>query len=109
MAKLKQIDLFEEDHELLELCEREKQLREAQKQAERLPEILAHEKHERDSTMPPMAEILEREEIQRFEQSLSRGQVENILRTQRHSLALMLLLAVATTLMLLWAYKIAVG
>jgi hypothetical protein len=53
-----------------------------------------------------MAEIREREQIKRFERSLSRGQIENTLRIQRQSLAMLLLLATATVLMLFWAYRI---
>jgi len=53
-----------------------------------------------------LAEIKDRHEINRFEQSLSRGQIENVLRTQRHSFLLMVLLITATALMLVWAYRI---
>jgi hypothetical protein len=56
--------------------------------------------------MPPMPELKERDEIRRFEQSLSRGQIENVLRTQRQSFMLMLLLILTTALMLGWAYRI---
>ncbi|MFK7851519.1 MAG: hypothetical protein AB8D78_11125 [Akkermansiaceae bacterium] len=106
MAKLKQASLFEEDHELIALKERERRLEEAHREVIQLPARLEKEKRDRDATMPPMAEIKERQEFRRFEQSLSRGQIENVLRTQRHSLAMMLLLAIATVLMLLWAYRI---
>lgn len=109
MAKLKQASLFEEDEELVALREKEKKLEQAHREYVKLPAKLALEKKERDCTMPPMAEIKERQQINRFEQSLSRGQVENILRTQRHSIAMMLLLATATLLMLFWAYKIMIG
>lgn len=109
MAKLKQGNLFDEDEELLALREKQKKLEIAHREFVKLPAKLALEKKERDCTMPPMAEIKERQQIARFEQSLSRGQIENVLRTQRHSLAMMLLLAVATALMLLWAYKIVTG
>ena len=64
------------------------------------------EKRERERTMPPMGEIVERQKINEFERSLSRGQIENVLRTQRHSFFLMVLLAVTTALMLGWAYRI---
>lgn len=106
MAKLKQASLFEEDHELIALKEKERRLEEAHREVVQLPARLEKERRDRDATMPPMAEIKERQEFKRFEQSLSRGQIENVLRTQRHSLAMMLLLATATVLMLLWAYRI---
>lgn len=106
MAKLKQGNLFEEDQELLALRERERRLEAAHKEVVKLPAKLALEKKERESTMPPMAEIKERQQINRFEQNLSRGQIENVLRTQRHSLGMLLLLATATALMLVWGYRI---
>ncbi len=109
MAKLKQASLFEEDHELTAIREKARKLEEAHREVVNLPARLALEKKERDSTMPPMAEIKEREQINRFEQSLSRGQIENVLRTQRHSLVMLLLLVVATALMLVWAYRIMTG
>lgn len=109
MAKLKQGSLFDEDDELSALREKERKLEEAHKEFVKLPAKLAKEKKERESTMPPMAEIKERELINRFEQSLSRGQIENVLRTQRQSLGMMVLLATATVLMLFWAYRIMVS
>ncbi len=109
MAKLKQANLFEEEEELVELREKQRKLEEAHREFVKLPAKLALEKKERDCTMPPMAEISERQQIARFEQNLSRGQIENVLRTQRHSLVMMLLLATATALMLFWAYKILVS
>lgn len=109
MAKLKQGNLFEEDTELAALREKQKRLEEAHKEVIKLPARLELERRERESTMPPMAEISEREQIKRFERSLSRGQIENTLRIQRKSLGMMLLLAIATALMLFWAFQIAMS
>jgi len=106
MAKLKQGNLFD-DPELAALRERQKHLDEAHREVVNLPARLEKERRERESTMPPMPEIREREQIKQFEKSLSRGEVVNILRVQRQSLAMMLLLATSTALMLLWAYRIA--
>lgn len=103
---MKQANLFEEDHELTALREKQRKLEQAHREYVTLPARLAQEKKDRDATMPPMAEIRERQKINQFEASLSRGQIENVLRTQRHSLAMMLLLATATMMMLFWAYQI---
>ena len=92
MAKMKQTNLFEEDLELTALRERSKRLEEAHKEVVKLPARLERERRDRESTMPPMAEIEERQQINRFERNLSRGQIENVLRTQRQSLAMLLLL-----------------
>lgn len=106
MAKLKQASLFDEDYELQALREKERKLAEAQKEYQRLPALLAKQKQENEATMPPMAEIKERQKFNRFEQSLSRGQIENVLRTQRYSLGMTLLLLAATILMVIWALRI---
>jgi hypothetical protein len=111
MAKRKHLipgqrDLFEEDEELLALREKEIRLAEAHKEIVKLPAKLEREKRERESTMPPMGEIIERQKINEFERSLSRGQIENVLRTQRQSFFLMVLLVVTTALMLGWAFRI---
>ncbi len=111
MAKRKQMipgqgDLFQEDRELTALRETARRLDEEHSEIIKLPARLEREKRDRDTTMPPLAEIRDRAEINRFEQSLSRGQIENVLRTQRHSFLLMVLLITATALMLGWAYRI---
>jgi septal ring factor EnvC (AmiA/AmiB activator) len=106
MAKLKQASLFDEDYEFRALREKERKLAEAQKEFQKLPAILAKQKLESEATMPPMAEIKERQKFNRFEQSLSRGQIENVLRTQRQSFGMMLLLIAATILMVMWALRI---
>ncbi len=106
MPKLKQASLFEDDPELQALMEKQRVLEEAHRKYKSLPAKLEKEKIERQATMPPMPEIEEREKLNKFEQNLSRGQIENVLRTQRHSLGMMLLLLVATALMLYWAFKI---
>jgi hypothetical protein len=106
MAKLKQASLFDEDYELQALREKERKLAEAQREYQRLPALLAKQKQENEATMPPMAEIKERQKFNRFEQSLSRGEIENVLRTQRYSLGMTLLLLAATILMVTWALRI---
>lgn len=109
MAKLKQGSLFDEDVELRDLREKQRKLEQAHQEYTKLPAKLAREKKERDSTMPPMAEIKERQQLNQFESILSRGEIENVLRTQRHSLAMMALLAISIVLTLLWAYRVMNG
>lgn len=97
--------MFDEDYELKALREKERKLAEAQREFQKLPALLAKQKQESEATMPPMAEIKERQKFNRFEQSLSRGQIENVLRTQRHSLGMTFLLLVATVLMVICALR----
>jgi hypothetical protein len=106
MAKLKQASLFDEDYELKALREKERKLAVAQKEYQRLPALLAKQKLDSEATMPPMAEIKERQKFNRFEESLSRGQIENVLRTQRQSLGMTMLLIATTILMVMWALRI---
>ncbi len=106
MAKLKQATLFSEENELLALREEQRKLEAKHKEIITLPARLARLKQEQESTMPPMAEIRERQKLNRFEESLSRGEVENVLRAQSRSLGMMLLLALAAAALLLWALQI---
>ncbi len=109
MPKLKQASLFNEDHEMQLLREKERRLAEAQQMIQKLPAMLERQKKENEVTMPPMAEVRERQKFNQFEQNLSRGQIENVLRTQRQSLGMTLLLILSTALMLFWAYRIISG
>jgi hypothetical protein len=106
MPKLRQASLFNEDHELQLLREKERKLAEAQQMFQKLPALLEKQKKENEATMPPMAEMRERQKFNKFEQNLSRGQIENVLRTQRQSFGMTLLLLAATLLMLFWAFRI---
>lgn len=110
MGKLKQASLFEDEEILLkEIRKRERKLKTLQQEAIELPAKLEKEKRERETTMPPNPDISERKRLKQFEESLSRGQIGNVLRTQRRSFAMMILLFTATCLMLLWAFRIYQG
>lgn len=101
--------LFKEDLELSEIRETEQQLRQREKEFSEIPKRLALEIKERESTMPPLAEVMERAARKRHEQIVSRGEVSNILRDQSRSTMLLLMLIAATAALVWWGLKLMQG
>ena len=83
--------LLKEDLELSKLRETEQELLQRQKEFAEIPRRLAMELKERESTMPPLAEIEERRRRNEHEQIVSRGEVANILRDQSRSFMLLVM------------------
>jgi hypothetical protein len=102
--------LFKEDLELDELRETEQQLLARQREFDENRKRIAQERIERESTMPPLEEIRIRTRQRQFEEQLvSRGQVENVVRTQNRSLLLLFLLIAATCALVWWGLKLMQG
>jgi adenylosuccinate lyase len=101
--------LLKEDQELNELLLTEQQLLLRQKEFAEIPKKLALELKERECTMPPLAEIADRERRIQHESIVSRGQVNNILRDQNRSLLLLFLLMTATAALVWWGLKLMQG
>ena len=101
--------VLKEDLELNELREHEQQLLQLHKEAAELPKRIARELKERESTMPPLAEIEERKRRREHEETLSRGEAKNILRDQNRSLMLLFLLIAATGSLIWWGLKLMQG
>ncbi|GAA5115663.1 hypothetical protein JIN84_20105 [Luteolibacter yonseiensis] len=101
--------LLKEDLELSELRETEQQLLLRQKEFAEIPKRLAKELKERESTMPPLAEIEERRRRIEHDQIVSRGEVANILRDQSRSFVLLVLLVTATGSLIWWGVKLMQG
>ncbi len=101
--------LFKEDQELDEIRQTERQLQLRHKEFADLPKKLEREKKERDCTMPPLDDIQERERRKRYEESVTRGEIANLQRTQRRSLALLFLLVAATASLVMWGMKLMEG
>ena len=59
--------------------------------------------------MPPLADIKERERLKRYEESVTRGEVANLQRTQRRSLLLLFLLIIATASLIMWGLRLMEG
>lgn len=100
---------LKEDQELSELRLTEQQLLLRQKEFAEIPKKLALELKERECTMPPLAEIGDRERRIQHESIVSRGQVNNILRDQNRSLLLLFLLLTATAALIWWGLKLMEG
>lgn len=98
-----------EDLELDELRQKEQQLLLLQKECAKLPGKIAQEQAERERTMPPLAEIEERIRRKAHEQTVSRGEVTNILRDQNRSILLILLLLAATGSLIWWGIQLMQG
>lgn len=101
--------IFQEELELDLIHEQEQELSRRQKEYVDLPKKLAMEKIERDSTMPPLAEIAERERQRAHENTLTRGAIKNILRTQAQDAMLFFLLLTATAALVWWGIKLMHG
>ncbi len=101
--------LLKEDLELSQLRETEQQLLLRQKEFAEIPKKLARELKERECTMPPLAEIADRQRRKEHEETVSRGEVTNILRDQNRSFMLLLLLLTATGSLIWWGIKLMQG
>jgi hypothetical protein len=101
--------IFKEELELSEIRETEEQLRRKEREYAEIPRRIAQEIKDRESTMPPMPEIMERAARIRHEQTVSRGEVSNILRDQSRSTMLLLLLIAATSALIWWGIKLMQG
>ena len=98
-----------EELELAKIRETELQLLKRERESAENRERIARERRESDHTMPPLAEILDRTQRILHEQSVSRGEVVNILRTRNRSLVLLVLLVTATCTLVWWGLKLMQG
>lgn len=101
--------VLKEDLELNQLREHEQQLLLLEKEAAEIPKRIARELKERESMMPPLAEIEERKRLREHEEILSRGEAKNILRDQNKSLLLLFMLVAATGSLVWWGLKLMQG
>jgi adenylosuccinate lyase len=100
---------LKEDLELSQIRELEQQLLRRQKEYAEIPKRLAQELKERESTMPPLAEIEDRRRRKEHDMIVSRGEVSNILRDQTRSFLLLILLVTATGSLIWWGLKLMQG
>jgi hypothetical protein len=101
--------VFQEDLQLSELREKEQQLRLREKEYAEIPKRLALEIKERECTMPPLAEIMERKARREHEEIVSRGEIANIQRIQTRSMTLLFLLLTATASLVWWGMRLMQG
>lgn len=98
-----------EDLELTQIREAEQQLLLLEKEYAQIPQKIAQELKERESTMPPLAEIEDRRRQRLHEETVSRGEASNILRDQSRSLMLTAMLLAATGALIWWGVKLMQG
>jgi hypothetical protein len=101
--------LFKEELELDQIRETEQQLLQREREFAENRKRIAHERIERESTMPPLDEIQARERRRHHEQIVSRGEVANVRRDQSRSLLLLLLLITATCTLIWWGIRLMQG
>lgn len=100
---------LKEDLELSAIREQQQQLLLREKEYAEIPKRLAQELKERESTMPPLAEIEDRRRRKEHDMIVSRGEVSNILRDQTRSFLLLILLLAATAALVWWGLKLMRG
>lgn len=98
-----------DDQELNDLLEKQQQLFLRHKEIAEIPKRIAQEQRERESTLPPMAEIADRKRRREHENTLSRGEAKNLLRDQNRSLMLLFMLIAATGTLIWWGFKLMEG
>jgi len=98
-----------EELELAKIRAAELQLLKLERESAENRERIARERRESDRTMPPLEGILERTQKIQHEQSISRGEVVNMRRTQTCGLVLLLLLVTATCTLVWWGIKLMQG
>ncbi|MEO8617566.1 MAG: hypothetical protein ABI600_20720 [Luteolibacter sp.] len=101
--------VFQEDLQLHEMRQAEQKLRLLEKECAEIPKRLAQELKDRECTMPPLAEIRDRELRREHEQQVSRGEITNIQRIQAKSMTLLILLLAATGSLIWWGVRLMQG
>ena len=101
--------ILKEELELTQLRETEQRLLQMEREIAELPQKLAEERKERESTMPPHPEIADRRRRKLHDELVSRGAVANVRRDQSRSLTLSILLLVATGSLIWWGLKLMHG
>jgi Flp pilus assembly protein TadB len=99
---MKTPSLFKDEAELKSIREQHKLLLQAEKD-------LA-EKLEQDRTMPPLDGLDERERLKRYEHDLAtRKQHRNVMKAQRKSFLLLVMLVLCTAALIAWSWRLLMG
>jgi hypothetical protein len=98
---------FDDELEQIRKAERELLIRE--QECAKVPFKLAQEQREQECTIPPMMELEDRKRRILHEESISRGDVANILQDQNRSLILIVLYSTTAATMIWWALKFIQG
>jgi hypothetical protein len=106
---MSRIKAIKEDQQLRKIREAEERLRQMEREYAEIPKRLEREIKERECTMPPLAEIQERQHRRYHEEKASRGEVANCLRVQNRSILLLILFLTATASLIWWGFKLMQG
>ncbi|MBB5353734.1 hypothetical protein HNR46_003995 [Haloferula luteola] len=101
MARKKSTD------ELDQLASASRELEQKIAELEALPSQLELELLERESTIPPPDDLIDRDRHRRFEEQAARGEIRNERRAQGRSLVLMFLMLGALAAVISWVIELA--
>ncbi|GAA5482256.1 hypothetical protein [Haloferula sargassicola] len=93
--------------ELDQLADASRELEEKIAELEALPSQLELELLERESTIPPPDDLIDRDRHRRFEEQAARGEIRNERRAQGRSLMLMFLMLGALAAVISWVIELA--
>lgn len=102
---------FTQDELALEEINRQaEELKRKQREVAALPKKLERERREMETTLPPMADIAERERLRRYEEeNASRREARNLQKAQNRSMFLFLLLCGCTAALIAWGFALMRG
>lgn len=94
------------DPELLALSEEQARLEASIAASMAEPERIRRQLEEERATLPPTDDFRERERQREFEERATRGKIRNEHKSQRRSLLLMVLFALASACLIAWGLKL---
>ncbi len=95
------------DEQLDQLADASRELEEKIAELEALPSQLELELIERETTIPPPDDLVDRDRHRRFEEQAARGEIRNERRAQGRSLLLMFLMLGAIAAIVSWVIELA--
>jgi prefoldin subunit 5 len=101
--------MFSEERELDEVLAKQQALEQRIREFERSRREIERKLAENERTIPPLADLTERERLHQFEQIVSRGVAVNIRRDQNHALLMLCLLVSATLALVCWGLRLMQG
>lgn len=100
---------FKEELELDEVLMKQQELQNRLREFERSQLEIERTRAENEATIPPLMEILEREQIRLHQQQVTRGEIANVRRDQNQGLLLLFLLLAATSALIWWGLQLMRG
>ena len=100
---------FKEELELDEVLMKQQELQNRMREFERSQREIERTRAENEATIPPLMDIIEREQIRLHEKQVTRGEIANVRRDQNQGLLLLFLLLAATSALIWWGLQLMRG